>query len=376
MNNIEKALIALIRNAVFDREDVVEISSDADICKIAELAEEHDVLNIVSKALLEGNLVEDADLMQQLMVEQYGGVLRYQQQKFAIERMCSAFDEAQICYVLLKGAVIRELYPEPDMRTSSDIDILVKYEDMDKASECLIDLGCREFAHTGHDVSYMTEDDVHIELHHSLVSDRFVFAKPLTKAWEHTTNTGKFRYDFDNEFFVYYHYAHMAKHLVNGGFGIRFVLDLWLMMQKMSVNETRLRCLLEEGKISKMAETVFSLAKVWFDGAEHTEATMALEKYIFESGLYGVLENNVAVNQRVHGGRFGNLFNRIFISADLLKVQYPILGKYPALYPLCLIRRFWRVLRRNRKKALTELSINKNTSKVNEINILFDMLEL
>ncbi len=379
MNNIQNTLITLIRNTVCGTEDVVEIESNEVVCKIAQLAADHDVLNIVSKALLDGNMVDDEEILQQLMVEQYGGVLRYQQQKFAIDRMCAALDDAKVCYVLLKGAVIRELYPEPDMRTSSDIDILVKSEDMDRAAKCLEDkLGYTEFAHTGHDVSYMTDNGVHIELHHTLVSDRFVFAKPLTDAWEHTLNTDKFRYNFDNEFFVYYHYAHMAKHLVNGGFGVRFVLDLWLMMQKMTIDNPKLSKLLEDGKIKKMAQVVLSLAQVWFGNGEHTEETTALENYILDSGVYGVLENSVVVNQRKHGGKLGNLSNRIFIPSDLLKIQYPVLEQHPNLYIWCQMRRFMRIMRRNRRKAIVELKTNQNTSeqKVNEINALFDMLEM
>ncbi len=378
MNNIQKSLITLIRNAMSGTDDSICASSTDDIRKISELAAEHDVLNIVSKALLDCNAVEHEDMLQQLMVEQYRGVLRYQQQKFAMDRICSAFDEAGIRYVLLKGAVIRDLYPEPELRTSSDIDILVDEHNMNAATKQLHSIGCEYYKRTDHDVSFFTSDGVHIELHHSLVSDKFVFGKPLGKAWECVHLTSGCRYDFANEFFVYYHYAHLAKHLVNGGFGIRFVLDLWLMMQKMSWDEQKLDAMLREGGIATMAGVVEQLAYVWFGDGVHNESTTALEKYIFDSGIYGNIENNVAINQRQSGGKFGNLLNRIFMPREKLTYMYEKLEKYPWLYPWYLVVRFFRILFKGNKKAFIELRTNQTISdkKTEAINKLFDMLDI
>ena len=48
---------------------------------------------------------------------------------------CNALEKAQIPFVPLKGSVIRKYYPEAWMRTSSDIDVLVHKEDVEKTTD-------------------------------------------------------------------------------------------------------------------------------------------------------------------------------------------------------------------------------------------------
>ncbi len=47
--------------------------------------------------------------------------------------ICDTLERTEISYIPLKGSVIKDLYPEPWMRTSCDIDILVHEEDLESA---------------------------------------------------------------------------------------------------------------------------------------------------------------------------------------------------------------------------------------------------
>lgn len=51
----------------------------------------------------------------------------------ALGKICRALDDAGIDYIPLKGSVLCNLYPAPEMRTSSDIDVLVHEEDLERA---------------------------------------------------------------------------------------------------------------------------------------------------------------------------------------------------------------------------------------------------
>ena len=57
----------------------------------------------------------------------------HSQRQEAIRKITSALDNVEIPYVPLKGAVLQYLYPDPNMRTSGDIDILTREEDLDRA---------------------------------------------------------------------------------------------------------------------------------------------------------------------------------------------------------------------------------------------------
>ena len=46
--------------------------------------------------------------------------------------------------MLLKGALLREMYPEADMRLMGDVDILIKSEQYDGIRQIMLDLGFEE----------------------------------------------------------------------------------------------------------------------------------------------------------------------------------------------------------------------------------------
>ena len=55
----------------------------------------------------------------------FKAVYRHQQLKYEYERLVKSLEKEKIPFLPLKGSVIRSRYPEPWMRTSSDIDVLV-----------------------------------------------------------------------------------------------------------------------------------------------------------------------------------------------------------------------------------------------------------
>ena len=63
--------------------------------------------------------------------------------EYELEHIKSVFEKNKIEYILLKGSVLRNYYPEPWMRTSCDIDILVHDEQLDKAVKVLTQTGYR-----------------------------------------------------------------------------------------------------------------------------------------------------------------------------------------------------------------------------------------
>ncbi len=305
---------------------------NADFGGLYKFAAFHSVANIVGRALFEMELADKCENKDEFYIEQLKATMDYQRQRYELGRIHDAFEKEQICYVALKGAVIKEVYPEPEMRTSCDIDVLVKAEDLERASKVLEqNLGAKYMCRSAHDVSYITDSGVHIELHHTLCENNYIGSNVLLKAWDYTIGEGCEK-QFTTEFFVYYHYAHMAKHLVDGGFGIRLVSDLYLINKKMEYDKQVLDKLLADGALKTFADVATELSMVWFENKAHTEATKMLEEYIFESGIFGTLEHGVAV-RKSSGGVASSLFKRLFIPKDRLVGEYPGLQDKPYLYP-------------------------------------------
>jgi hypothetical protein len=93
-------------------------------------------------------------------------VYKYENLNYEYGRLCKTLDEAKIPFIVLKGAVIRKYYPEPWMRSSCDIDILVKESDLERATEVVkTELGFTVTDKTHHDIQMYSPSGVMFELH-------------------------------------------------------------------------------------------------------------------------------------------------------------------------------------------------------------------
>ena len=160
------------------------------------------------------------------------------------------------------------------MRTSSDIDVLVHPEDLDRATALLLEqLGYKQSGRATHDVSFYSPSRVHVELHYSLIEDDRAGGSTdvLETVWQNATlvEDTKATYEMKDAMFYFYHVAHMAKHLESGGCGIRPFADLYLLDR--SINEETRRArrdLLCKGGLEVFANACSKLSQIWFADAE------------------------------------------------------------------------------------------------------------
>ena len=228
----------------------------------------------------------------------------------------------------LKGSVIRALYPEPWMRTSCDIDIYVQESELDAAASAIVEkLGYRNDGKNSHDMQMFAPNGVHLELHYDLIEDsRYPkLAKGLLKIWKNAVpvREGGYTYKMTNEDFYFYHIAHTAKHFKGGGCGIRPFIDLWYLEKSLPYDREKTEKLLMECELFKFAEVAKKLVGVWFGTEEHDELSKETAAFVLTGGVYGVLENRVAV--QTSKGRFSYFLYRVFPPYRELKNQYLIL---------------------------------------------------
>ncbi|MBQ8782354.1 MAG: nucleotidyltransferase family protein [Clostridia bacterium] len=330
------------------------VVTDELLSQIFELTRAHDVAHLIGSALMNNNLLLGSAFESAFREQVYNAVLKSEKQSFAFEKICKAFEAEKIPYIPLKGAVIRELYPEPWMRTSCDIDILIHKEDLKKASEMLSDsLGFIQKNEGRHDVSFVNDENICVELHFSLIekekSDSS--AKILDKIWDYSTpaQNGGCRYKISDEMLYFYHIAHMAKHFENGGCGVRPFIDLWLMENSKNYNTDETAKLLKEGRLLKFAEYAKKLSEVWFSQREHNEITLLMEEFVLDGGCFGSVKTRTASAEQNNGGKGKYVLSRVFVPYDFLKSQYPILKRYKILTPIFEIYRLFALAFGNKK---------------------------
>ena len=277
--------------------------------------------------------------------------------------------QAQIRFIPLKGAVIRKLYPETWMRTSCDIDILIEKQSFDFACSVLKKNGYKEEGRTSHDISFVSPSNTHIELHFDLIEDEKLNAcsNVLARAWDYAKpiEENSFHCVFSNEFFCFYHLAHMAKHFLTGGCGVRSFLDYYILRRFYQLNEGFVE-LLEQAQLLEFEKQVYALTKCWFENESFDETTNEMHEYILLGGVLGDVDNMVAMQSAKVGEKKKYLRSRLFVSYSVLSKTYPVLQKHKWLTPFYQIKRWLRFLFRGGfKKSNKELTASKNISQEN-----------
>ncbi|MBR5280138.1 MAG: nucleotidyltransferase family protein [Clostridia bacterium] len=375
-------LQSVIQNKPMNSESK-QIASENLLSNIIRLAEKHDLAHLVALGAIKNGLVND-ESKSRLQKYIFRAIYRHENQQYERVRICNAFEKAKISFIPLKGAVMQNYYPEPWMRTCSDLDILVKVEDLENAVSILVgELQFVERSRCLHDVALYSQNGYHIELHFLLIEDDYTgkIAGIFDNLWDVATARPGWLYQMEMpaDLFYFYHVVHMSKHFRNGGCGIRSVLDLWILNHLPEKDLDKYEELLEKGGVGKFARNATLLGEMWFDNQPGNACTKKMEYFILSGGVYGTLQNRIVLRQQKLGGRLQYAFSKIVIPYDLIKRHYPILQKHKWLTPVMQVRRWFKlVFCGHAKRSMRELLYNHNVSreKADEMQALLDELGL
>ena len=359
--------------------------TDEKLSELYAISKTYDMTHIVGSALKK----TEADLNLSLVAPFYNehtlAVFRYRRLQDELDQITDAFEKAGIDNIPLKGSVLRAYYPEQWMRTSCDIDVLVKKESLDSACAILeSELGYEYMTGCSHDVSYESPTGVHLELHFVLLEEDghlSGYADVLSDVWERSIpDEGKkhTRKMADGDFY-FYHLAHMAKHFLSGGCGIKPFVDLWILDNKVLGDIKDREELIERGGLSGFLNASRRLVDVWFFSGECDDNIRVFEKYIVHGGNYGTVENSVNIGVGRKQGRFAYVLSRIFPPYKSMLLMYPSLEKKKLLLPFYHIRRWFRIVfSGGTKKAIAQFSKSSKISKeeVSEMASLVNYLGL
>ena len=383
--NVRDLLIALLRYAIkgeaLDKRAVEKSLSSDKMATLFKVSKKHDVAHIVCGAMEENGIFLDCEAYQSFLKEKEQAKLRYEMIKKDTEEICEAFESAQIKYIPLKGAVLRRLYPREEMRTSCDIDILVCEQDLDRA--CLVLSEHLSYTVEGkktyHDISLFSPFGMHLELHYNIKENMKKLDPVLEKVWEHSqSEQGKQMHLESNEFLAFHLLAHAAYHFVNGGCGLRAVLDAYLLLEKCELDKEELEKLLSSAGLVSFAQAIISLGEYWFgDKRQASHTVEEIEKYILLGGVYGTEKQSAAARQAKSGGKIRYFWSRIFLPYESLAVLYPVIKRHKILTPFCQIARWLGVIFKGKRIKREIKNIKEvDSSQTEGIKALLKSLEL
>lgn len=373
-------IISALTGQALSSETIQKITPQT-LPRVCQIATKQDQMHMVAYALKKQGLLGEDETARNLSSTLRWALYRHEMQMEEQKKIFVVLEEAEVDYLPLKGAVIRDFYPEAWMRTSGDIDILVREEEMERAKDILISkLNYRVTKKNFHDIAMRSPENRLLELHFKITENEEKIDRMLTKVWEYVSRVeGSHRMEMTNEYLIFHSYAHMLYHFINGGCGIRYVLDIWILEKDLTFDATELEKLLETCGMCTFASYIRKLARVWFGGEAHDQETRWMEMYIIEAGLFGDVKTKVKARKVKTEGKGKYLFQRVFMPYKEFCSSYPILSKYPILYPYYTIKRWFKIFDHSKKEqALCEIQLNQEMDgeSIEKLRKLFDKLEL
>ncbi len=322
-NVLIKALKAAMNGTKITVPDV------CDVDKLFDIAKAHDVAGMVCYGL-------DGEGLEKFKQEQNAGMRKYFVQSAELDVLCDLFERNGIYHMPLKGSVIRDIYPSPDMRTSGDIDILTKPEEKEKIHVMMISEGYEKYKVDTNVVTYVKKPIVCVEMHRELHPHHKGLPESLLPGYDGYVRADgtRYRYYMNNEDLFEYLIWHFAKHVADGGAGIRNVIDVYLFEKKRTFDRDKVNANLERHGLMKFYTLVKKLCDVWFEDASADDDVIRLGKYVLNAGVYGTEKNSMASARASGQSKFKRLVRRVFPTVNDIKCNYPILVDKPALIPL------------------------------------------
>ena len=229
MKSVQLELISIL-NAAIHREEFL-LNQEIALDDLMHEAKEHDVCGLVYRVIK--NQIDLDSYKRDIIFQNLTQSRFYQQGLEVVEFL----QERGIQAVLLKGAVLKSVYPFSDLRTMGDIDILVPKEQLKLVQDCLTELGySKKKSHNEkHDV--YEGEGFQLEIHWSLVnasrqSDSETFEEALWSRLKPVELLGKKFLTLNDEDFLIHLVLHAAGHFKSSGFGIRQLCDLTLWIEQ------------------------------------------------------------------------------------------------------------------------------------------------
>lgn len=353
--DIEKRVSAYVINltaSVINGTTPPENKENLEWKKIIDFAKKQCVLNIIAYACEKLEKKPDPTTLKYLKEFRMQKIVVEAQQEIEASDAMDKLEGMRVRHMPLKGYIVKNLYPSPDMRTMGDLDLLIE---PDRCNEVVKAFEADGFSFCGEgDLhSNVERGNAYIEFHRSMVDEDYevlnsYFGDGFKRA--KLTDGYTYRYELSREDLYIFLIAHVAKHYRYGGTGIRTLLDLYI--YRRAYPDLDLDYV--HGELNKIGLGVFqkkieSIADEWYSGSFGGDFD-SVSAYIISGGVYGAV-NEAFLNEFINANdealeveKAKNFIRAIFPDKETMSIRYPVLRKCIFLLPLFWIIRFLETL--------------------------------
>lgn len=345
----DKYIIALVKASIFDQ--IPEMPpNDLDWDYIFRKVNEQSVTGLICCALgrLPGDSLPGVELMSRwnkLMLATMG-IMANRHNEFL--RMSRLMAERSITAIGLKGCIVRNLYPIPELRTMGDFDVLIPKKDLPEVVQLFLDEG-----YSVKDAKYgvvCLKETMLWEIFSTLAEEFPLTTEKMDELYLNRYVVESGVKHPEATYFLAHMFVHTGKHYVETGAGIRNFCDIALYIKnfKAEIDFEMVRQICVDEGYEKIYRYLVSLVNDWFDVSLPDLATGQLDtekflEYSLLHGIFGKHDNWMAV-EAVHtaGGKHNGLraVQRIlFPNVKQLNSSFKYLQRKPFLLPAAWIHR-------------------------------------
>ena len=305
---------------------------------IFELAKKQDVENIVFLSIdqLENNI--DSNLYS-IWQEAYYKRMKYSAfQDMALEELIEVFTKAGIDCMPLKGSVIKNYYPSPDLRFMGDMDFHVREQNRQVVRDIMHSLGyIDDILDDGQVDGFKREKLVYVEIHYDFSDVNHAYHNLFTIDWDKLVSTDiEHLYKMTIEDLYYFNVGHYAKNMQSRGMGIRAAIDCYVLWNEMNDEQRQnvLRMFLTT-ELKKFNDSLLKIAEIWFDGImDHSLDTV--QQYLLNTKTYSSKKDEItmyAVKDNLDDSNVKYVMRKIFPYPNELYKRFNIKHKCFVLLP-------------------------------------------
>ena len=379
MTPVYNELISILEKGVVSEKYASQTRlGEEDWKKVLQLAKAHHILPIVAESVWDTDALPSPAMQETLKKSAMSRTSVQASRTAEFLRVYDALAEKGLRPAVLKGIVVRCLYPHPEQRESVDEDLLISPSEIRAYHKAFLALGFTqnddENPDTAAEISYLSrEKNLCIELHKYPFPPESTaygecnrcFRNALRRAVDVTCYDRSIRTLHPTDHLLYM-ICHAYKHFLHGGVGIRQICDMGMLTKayggQMDWNYIYASC--RGLRIEVFAAAMFKISTHLGFCMPDAFREIETDEYdllsdILSGGLYGTADvdrlhsSMITLNTAAaykNGKKKSRLIRTLFPAADSLTGRYPYLRDHSWLLPVAWTHRMIGYIK-NRKRV-------------------------
>ncbi len=348
MNYNDKYIVELARASIFNSDPALPIKSlDWDYIFIKSSEQNITGLLYASVNMLDEKYKPNIEMMQnwqKIMLATFGEMNSRYNEFLRINKLMG---ENGITFIGLKGCILRNLYPVPELRTMGDLDILIPPESLKNTEKIFKENGytvkkdafgivCKS-NRAYWEIFTTTEEEMRVSFSKwdALFFENILFTNNICS--------------LEPTYFLIHLLVHTGKHCLREGSGIRNLCDIALFIKKHKehIDFKTVEAACKEQRIFNIYTYIINAIDQWFDIdisniTVQYKNTERFVEYMLLNGVFGKQGNTMVSQAAKHeDDSIGGIRKILFPTVKMLDYRYKYLKKCPFLLPVAWVQRIF-----------------------------------